>query len=68
MLAPKTFRIEPAEHLIELFPQNDSDHRHGKLLKADGLAEHTAEHLRCLGIGEFAAGDLQFEAEEDHVS
>src|SRR5712692_6592492 len=56
--------IEPAEHLIELLAQNESNDRHGKLFKLHWLSQDTAENFRGLGIGQLASGNLQFESDE----
>src|SRR5215472_8265208 len=51
--------VEPAVHLIVLFTQNASNHRQGKLLKLDRLAQDTTEDCSRLGIRQFASCDLQ---------
>src|ERR1700747_2761398 len=56
--------VEPAEHRVELFAQNEAHDGQRKLAKFNWLAHHLAENLRGLEIRQLAAGNLQFEAEE----
>src|SRR5260221_13086546 len=58
------FLIEPTVHLIVLFAQDASNHRHGKLLKLDRLAQDTTEDFGSLGIGQFASCNLQYLSNE----
>ena len=58
------FLIEPAVHLIVLFAQDASNHRHGKLLKLDRLAQDTTEDFSSLGIGQLASCNLQYLSDE----
>ena len=60
----EAFRIKPAKHLVELLSQQKPHKRHGQLLELDWLAEHAAENLRCLDVGQLAACNLQFQADE----
>src|SRR6266446_37751 len=56
--------IEPTEHGVKLSAQNDADEGQGKFLKLHRLAQHAAEDLGGLRVGQLAAGDLQFFSDE----
>src|SRR5713226_4884637 len=56
--------IEPAEHGVKLFTQDEPDEGHRKFLKLHRLAQDAAEDLGGLGVGQLAAGDLQLFSDE----
>src|SRR5258708_30222009 len=56
--------IEPAEHLVELFPQNEPYHGHRKFLELHRLAKDPAEDLRGIEIIQFASRNLKFQSDE----
>src|SRR5258708_7018590 len=56
--------IEPTEHGVKLFTQQDADEGQGKFLKLYRLAQHAAEDLGGLRVGQLAAGDLQLFSDE----
>jgi len=56
--------IEPAEHHVKLFAQDEPNKGQGQLLKLHGLTQDATEDLGRLGIGQFAARDLQLFSNE----
>src|ERR1700674_4702881 len=52
--------IEPAEHQVKLFTQDEPNKGQGKLLKLHVLAQDATEDLGSFEICQFASGNLQF--------
>ena len=57
---PKTFLVEPTEHLVNFFAQEQSGNRHRNPLELYWLAEHTTEGIGGFWISKLAAGYLEF--------
>jgi hypothetical protein len=55
----KSGMIEPMEHLVKLFPENEADDRERQPSKFHFLSEHAAKDIGRLRIGELTAGDLK---------
>src|SRR5262249_47707813 len=57
-------RIEPAEHLIKLLPQHQTNHRHRKLLKFYRFPKHAAKNCSSLRVRKLATRNLQIQTDE----
>jgi hypothetical protein len=56
--------IEPAEHQIKLFAQNEPDERQGELLEFHWLVQNSAKNLGGLGIRQLASRNLKLPSDE----
>src|SRR6516162_1859356 len=52
--------VEPSEHHIKLFPQDESNDGQGKFSKFHGLPKDVTKDLRRLKVGQLASGYLEF--------